>query len=371
METEKDRKITGDNTANLKIAKNFLIKKMKHAVSFRAMRGMFIVSGVTVLFVSLCARLFVGYLTREMEYSVRDRLVEVSKRGASLVTAAELDRFREVGDMNLPEYLALREKLRDFSADAGVLYVYYLRVENGMMQYIVDNDFVESTRVGLDTPPSDAALVPGLAPALEGRAGFSGLGNYMADWKGLLSAYSPLFDEDGNVAAVCGADINDEGILAARERASALWVLELALIAAVFALGFFCIAGYRREADIAHEASIAKGQFMTRFSHEMKTPLTVISAKAQFVASLLRHDGDFSEICKMLDKVKDEAARLARMSDAMISLEIAGSAFDEMGGVDLAYLFREITAAYKILAERSGNRLVSDIPDDIPHIRGN
>jgi signal transduction histidine kinase len=39
--------------------------------------------------------------------------------------------------------------------------------------------------------------------------------------------------------------------------------------------------------------------------------------------------------------------------------------------VDLAYLFREITAAYKILAERSGNRLVSDIPDDIPHIRGN
>ncbi|MDR1509874.1 MAG: HAMP domain-containing histidine kinase [Synergistaceae bacterium] len=367
---ERDRKIIDDNIAKLRIAKNFLIK-MQHVVSFRTIRGMFMISGVTVLFVSLCTRLFVGYLTGEMEYNIRGRLIEVSKRGASLVTAEELDRFHEAGDMNFPEYLALREKLRDFSADADVLYVYYLRVENGMLQYIVDNDFDESTRVGLDTPPTDAALAPGLAPALEGRAGFSGLGNYMVNWKGLLSAYAPLFDKDGNVAAVCGADINDEEILAARERARALWVLELALIAAVFAFGFLCIASYRRKAESARESNIAKGRFMTRFSHEMKTPLTVISAKVQFVASLLKHDGDFSEICEMLDKVKDEAARLARMSDAMTSLEIASGSFDEMGDVDLACLFREITAAYKILAERSENRLVSDIPDDIPHIQGN
>jgi signal transduction histidine kinase len=306
-----------------------------------------------------------------MEYNIRSRLLEISKRGASLVAAAELDRFREAGDMNLPEYRTLREKLRDFSADADVLYVYYLRVDNGMLQYIVDNDFDESTSVGLDTPSIDAALVPGLAPALEGRAAFSGFGNYMVNWEGIMSAYAPMFDEDGNVAAVCGADLFDGQILAMRDRTRALWVLELAAISAVFASGYFCLASYRREAETARESNIAKGQFMTRVSHEMKTPLTVISAKAQFVASLLKKDGDFSEVCEMLDKVKDEAARLARMSDAMVSLEIAGSAFDEMDDVDLAYLYREITSAYKILTERSENRLVSDIPDDIPNILGN
>jgi signal transduction histidine kinase len=344
---------------------------MKKALSLRVTRGIFMISGVTVLFVSLCTRLFVGYLTSEMERSIRGRLIEISKRGASLVTAAELDQFREAGDMNLPEYRALREKLRDFSADADVLYVYYLRIENDMLQYIVDNDFTESTRVGLDTSPVDATRVPGLAPALEGRAEYSGLGNYMANWEGLLSAYAPLFDDDGNIAAVCGVDINDTEILAARDRARALWVLELALITVVFALGSFCLASYRREVEIASEANIAKGRFMTRVSHEMKTPLTVISAKAQFIASLLKKNVNFAEICEMLDKVKDEATRLARMSDAMISLEISGSVFGETGSVDLPYLFREITAAYKILTEHSGNRLVCDIPDDIPHILGN
>jgi signal transduction histidine kinase len=294
-----------------------------------------------------------------------------SKMGAAFVTAAELDRFREIGDMNLLEYQALREKLRDFALDSDVLNVYYLRVENGMSRFIVDNNFDETARVGLDTAPVDIALVPGITPALEGRAGSSGLGNYMAGWDGLFSAYAPIFDENGSVAAVCGVDINDKEILAARDRTRALWILELAAIAVVFVSGSICLAAYRREAEIALKSNIAKGQFMARVSHEMKTPLTVISAKAQLVASLFKKGGDLSKICEMLDRVKDEAGRLARMSDAMIALELAGSAFNEMSDVDAGYLLREIPSEYEILAERSGNQLVSDVQEDMPHILGN
>ncbi|MDR3279635.1 MAG: HAMP domain-containing histidine kinase [Synergistaceae bacterium] len=332
---------------------------------------MFLISGFAVLIVSLYSRSLAGYLVDEMEYNIESRLIEVSKNGASLVTADELERFREAGDMNLPEYQALRELLRDFSIDSDVLYVYYLRVENGMLRYIVDNDFDEATRVGLDTPSADVTLAPGLASAAEGRAECSGLGNYMTNWKGLLSAYAPIRDKDGRVAAVCGVDINDEMILAARDRTRLLWALELATVVVVFASGFFCLVGYRRETKIARESNITKSKFMSKVSHEMKTPLAVISVKAQFASALLKRGGDLSEVRESLDNMRDEADRLARMSDAMIALEIAGSSFNEIGDLDAGYLLREISAIYRTLVEHDGNRLSTDIPDDMPRISGN
>ena len=43
-----------------------------------------------------------------MEYNIEHRLVAESKRLANMVNAEELDKYRDVRDMELPEYQALR-----------------------------------------------------------------------------------------------------------------------------------------------------------------------------------------------------------------------------------------------------------------------
>jgi len=120
-----------------------------------------------------------------MEYNIEHRIVSVAEYLASTVSAEELDIYQKKEDMELQSYKDLREKLLEFSKRADVLYVYFMRPSRDSMQYIVDNDFDEKTRVGLDTPPFDPLPTPWVLAALEEkRAVYSGLGNYTPGWEG-------------------------------------------------------------------------------------------------------------------------------------------------------------------------------------------
>jgi len=182
----------------------------------------FILTFLVILAVSLYANFLISFSMRTMEFNIEHRLIAESKRLANMVSAEELDKYRGVPDMELPEYQALRQKLLDFSLGADILYAYYIRPAKDGLQYIVDNDFNEETRVGLDTPPFDPRPVPWILPALEGQAVCSGLGNYTPGREGLLSAYAPVFDRDGNVTSFAGVDIEDKPIVQARRLVSIL-----------------------------------------------------------------------------------------------------------------------------------------------------
>jgi len=167
----------------------------------------FIVTFLIILGVSLYANLFISFSMRTMEYNIEHRLVAESKRLASIVSAQELDKYQVIADMELPEYKALRLRLLDFSRDADILYAYFIRPLKDEFQYIVDNDFNEETRVGLDTPTFDPRPLPWILSTLEGKAVCSGLGNYTPGWEGLLSGYAPVFNIDGKVTAIAGIDL--------------------------------------------------------------------------------------------------------------------------------------------------------------------
>ena len=68
-----------------------------------------------------------------MEYNIEHRLIAESKRLAGMVSAEELDKYRDIRDMELPAYQALRQRLLDFSLEADILYAYYIRpVKDGL-----------------------------------------------------------------------------------------------------------------------------------------------------------------------------------------------------------------------------------------------
>jgi len=212
-----------------------------------------------------------------MEYNIEHRLIAESKWLAGMVSAEELDNYREVRDMELPEYQALRQRLLDFSLEADILYAYYIRPANYGLQYIVDNDFNEETRVGLDTSPFDPRPTPWILSMLEERrAVCSGLGNYTPGWDGLLSGYAPVFDRDGNVTAIAGVDIEDEPIVQARRLVSILTVVQIIAVAVIFVSGIIYLIYLYRQVEIAREANAAKSWFLSQMSHEIRTPLNAV-----------------------------------------------------------------------------------------------
>jgi len=230
-----------------------------------------------------------------------------------MISAEELDKYRDIHDMELPEYHALRRRLLDFSIEADILYAYYIRPAKDGLQYIVDNDFNEDTRVGLDTEPFDPRSVPWILSTLEGQAVCSGLGNYTPGWEGLLSGYAPVFDHDGNITAVAGVDIEDEPIVKARRLVSILTVVQIIAVAAIFISGIIYLIYLNRQAEIAREASAAKSWFLSQMSHEIRTPLNAIIGLSEI-------ELQGSKVNNLPDSTRDNINRIRQSGASLLGI---------------------------------------------------
>ncbi|GHV29662.1 hypothetical protein FACS1894167_09300 [Synergistales bacterium] len=260
---------------------------MKNKIKLNIVLVMFMLSSAVVFFASLYARHLLVFALDTMQRNIEQRLVAESMNLSSLIKGEELDQFIEGSDMEKPEYKALRIKLLDFSKRADVLYVYYMRVIGDNVQYVVDNDFNEETRVGLDSPLRILSKMPWLAPSLEGRAECAGLGNYDNEWVGLLSAYAPVYNTDGAVVAIAGVDIYDEPIVNARRQVMILHAVQVVTLLIIVASGIVSLMKYSREAQSAKEANSAKTLFLSRMSHEIRTPMNAIIGMSELA---LRED---------------------------------------------------------------------------------
>jgi signal transduction histidine kinase len=295
------------------VSKNFLI--------------IFFVSSMALLLgLSAASIVFRVFLTRTMEHNIEYRLLAVSKMASQLTTLDELEKYRTAEDMDLPSYKELRRKLQDFSREYDVLYVYYIRRSGDrQLQYIMDNDFNEETRVGLDTPPYDIQPVPWIKLALEGKSSHSGLGNYTPGWEGVLTTYTPLFDQDGNVGAVAGVDILDESIVFIRHMIAVLNVLQIVIMVIVFASGFMTLLRYRIEAQKALEASAAKSAFLSNMSHEFRTPLNAVLGMGE----LIRRTDDLGLIENYTDEIMAAGQDLLYMVNELIEYSNSGGKSSE------------------------------------------
>ena len=338
---------------------------MKHnQISRNLTYILFIFSFIVVLLVSFYANSLISFSLRTMEYNIERRLLAASEWLARLVSIEELDQYRTAEDMELPSYKSLRERLLDFSHNADVLYAYYIRPLEDGFQFIIDNDSNEETRVGLDTPLFDAESDPWVASAMEGQAVCTGLGNYASDWEGLLSAYAPMFDLNGKIAAIAGVDIDDEFIVWARRMVSILTVVQIFAIVAIFVSGLICLINFRREAESAKEASSIKSQFLSRMSHEIRTPMNAIIGLSKLA---LREE--------LSEKVRSYCADVNNAASNLLGIinDILDFSKIESGKMEIlpaeyqfASLVNNVTSIIRMRLADSTIGFVTDIDKNIP-----
>ena len=296
---------------------------------------LFILFSMVLLGALLYSWSVVTYLTNEMEHVIQSWLKETSKRGAAMTTAEELETYQTPKDMNLPSYQALRYKLADFSDDSNVLYVYYLRpLGDDIFQYIIDNDFDAATRVGLDTPPAEVALTPGMAEALSGQVSTTALGSYMQGWEGLLSAYAPLFNNEGQVAAVCGVDIDDRQIVSARQRARALGLFCVVAIVAVFASGVFCLVVFRNQSKILQNIVEERTKKIVRLQESiLKTVSNLIESRDFVTGAHIERTQHCIRI--LIDEIKKQNLFREIIDDWDINLILQSAQLHDIGKISI------------------------------------
>lgn len=111
-----------------------------------------------------------------------------------------------------------------------------------------------------------------------------------------------------------------------------------------------------------------KTKFLADISHELKTPLTVISVHTQRAEMLMKLGREPEKVQESFSLVRDEIMRLSRLVDSTLRLSSMQELGAEKAPLDLGNVLRVIGETYKTLAEKQGNRLILELPDDLPYV---
>jgi signal transduction histidine kinase/CheY-like chemotaxis protein len=261
---------------------------------------LFSIAAVLVLAISIYASVLINSTSRFLRESIEERLLAAGRSAALLVTAEELAELVYPEDMEKPLFAELRKRVIDFAEESHLLFVYYLRpVEGNRWQFIMDNDQTEET-VNLASDPIPDEETPRRVLE-EGRAISTGLGEYSEGYDHILSVFAPVFDGNGNVVALAGADIVDRQLLLTRRRIVGLSLVLLFSIVFVIVSGFLSFFVYKKK-EAAFSQRFKQQKLMSQLARSF------ISAKdtASLINDALRITGEFMNVSRMLIGIPEE-----------------------------------------------------------------
>jgi|GEM_PF-654441 len=157
------------------------------------------------------------------------------------------------------------------------------------------------------------------------------------------------------------------------------FLMASSMLCITLALYFRLYNKQQREIEAARKQSEEyakiKGDIFAGMSHEMRTPLTIMSAYAQFAVEQLRESGPNEQTLDDLSTISDEAKRLAEMADTtlkvlMTSVETERTNMQMLRPVDMCALVKRLSQIIKPVLLRSGRNIKTHISEDIPKIYG-
>lgn len=228
----------------------------------RIVISLFCLSAVMVLLSSVYENVKISQHTDQTHEAVQNHLLAAAKAAASLVDAAELDKYRSEADAASPEYKRLKERLVEFAKEYQVLYVYYWRnYGDGRIQYIIDNDqdpdktYTPGVFFPIDNK-NDPVTSQAVPRVMSGGTWVSDLGSYTSGGDGLISAVAPVMAADGSVYCAAGVDVADERIIENRRNARNIIIFQICALAVLVICGIFNLVLYWYDTSVKDEARL-------------------------------------------------------------------------------------------------------------------
>jgi two-component sensor histidine kinase len=188
-------------------------------------------------------------------------------------------------------------------------------------------------------------------------------------WKGLLTASIELLYYGGVFAVIYTHPqwyTDGPGVWGVRDMSLGFCVLCGAIMLCVF--GMMRLYDRQKERIEGHslvlaQANRAKTEFFANASHEMRTPLTVISVNVQSVANILEDMGESAQsprADKLLKNAQSEIMRLSRMVEGMLTLASVSEGANRKK-TDLSALLRGTADMLRLHLQGRGNTLEAEI----------
>jgi signal transduction histidine kinase len=116
-----------------------------------------------------------------------------------------------------------------------------------------------------------------------------------------------------------------------------------------------------------------KTELFSNVSHEMKTPLTVVSVHIQRAEALyeLERDSGAGKIRESFSIARDEIMRMSRLVDSALKLSSLRESPEKMDALDMAAILKNSAEVYRGLMKSNGNILTEAIPAELPSVIGN
>ena len=244
--------------------------------------AIFFCLGLGIIITTWQSHRSIDLYTNLLQKDISDRLKLTARHAANLIDESDLNMLRAPEDMATELWAAKRALLINFAKEYHVQFVYFVRYVGDELQYVIDNDLDPYTMVSLAQATEPDGYVH---EAFAGATMATEMGKYAGIWDGLMSAYSPVFDSNGQVIAVAGVDIADSAMIAAGTHAKSLNRMLLIELGTVLSAVIFIVFVYRRRAKGYQAAYQSKTQFLSMMSHEIRTPMNAIIGISEILLS--------------------------------------------------------------------------------------
>lgn len=318
---------------------------------------------------------------------LRERLISIASTAAIQFSYTDINSIKnrlDIGKKELREMTDNMRKIRD--ANENLKFIYLLRKTDDIDKkiFIADADTlallaeIDGNQNGQlddeEVPPQpgdeyDTSKLPALNAAFEGVA----TADYDLNtdqWGTFLSGYAPIYNQDNEVIAVLGidVDVSDFNLLV---RATLLPFIFLSgiLLITLFGLTIFVTSVWKNRVEIVKEIDQQKDELLGIVSHQLATPVSSIKWYTEMMA-----DGDLGKITKtQKDHLKSMQAVISNLSDLVsMILDVSriqlGRVRVEKEKMDINILLNEIFEVIQPKAKEKSISLKIKYPSKIPPV---
>lgn len=114
-----------------------------------------------------------------------------------------------------------------------------------------------------------------------------------------------------------------------------------------------------------------RGKMISTITHEMRTPLTIMSVYSQCILEDLREKNIDKQTAEDLKTISDEAKRLANMASEMLEFTKEENYKKSYEEIDINITIKQIAGLCSQSIKKNKNTLEISLPDDMPKIYGN
>ena len=217
-----------------------------------------------------------------MKSLFQNRVLDIANTAAAMINGDELKALR-AEDKDTPAYRRINDTLTYFQDNIDLDYIYCI-------QAVGEKEFVFSVDPTVEDPGvfgSPIVYTEALYKASKGTPAVDDE-SYADAWGSFYSAYSPVFDSEGNVAGIVAVDFSASWYDAQIDKQMQTIIICMAVSLLLCVLLVLFVTRHLRQRvndmtkdlqhalDVAQSGSRAKTAFLSSVSHEIRTPMNAI-----------------------------------------------------------------------------------------------